>query len=123
MPNPSPLRKIVPALVWPAGVLLLVGYCWVGERMEERRIPPQARQEIRDAAREVARAPGSVRREVIAVESAELRSVGVAFPRTRAFGGQIPLVAVLCVVLVVAVVWRTNAKDKAERQRAADEMP
>ena len=116
--KPSPLRKIIPPLVWPAGILLLVGYCYVGARMEERRIPPEARVEMREAAR--ARAPGA---GDIVVDGAQVHSVAVALDPAQGFSGSISIVVILGVVLAVVVVLRTNAKDKAERQRAADEAP
>jgi hypothetical protein len=119
MPNPSPLRKLIPPLVWPVGILLLVGYCYVGGRVDQG---PD-----RQAIREMARARGAEVRagDGVDLQGAAGRSVSVSAP-LNAVGGvslvKIPIV-ILCVLLVVSVVRRTNARDRAERERAARETP
>jgi hypothetical protein len=121
MTNPSPLRKIIPPLVWPVGILMLVGYCFIGERTLDRSIALEDRQEVRDLSR--ARSPES-RPVVVQGQGGELRSVHASARRETVaeFSSlRIPLIVILGVVLVVAVVWRTNSRDRAERERAANE--
>jgi hypothetical protein len=88
--TPSPLRKIIPPLVWPAGLLLLVGYCWVGGRAGR----PDAITAERMAASRAA-----------AIESGRVESVSaVALEAPLAFAIPIPLIAGLAVVVGI-VIW------------------
>ena len=40
---PSPFRKLVPPLIWPVGVLLIVGYCYLENRSEPLPCAPSGR--------------------------------------------------------------------------------
>jgi len=80
----SPFRKVVPLLVWPVGIVLLLGYCSIGrgERSTTVRVdrPPHC-------------APGETCSNVS-------RSVAVAAPRSVDL--RIPVAVVAGLILFVA---------------------
>jgi hypothetical protein len=118
MKRPSPLRRLVPPLIWPIGLLLIAGY-WF---MERTRAPGRAEaeritHEARSATIEGARAPGV---EVVSV-GPRTRSVAVvAMDRPRTTSLLIPIIVVVGIGLWIAVLRRPSPRDTAAGGRDGD---
>lgn len=109
MTTPSPFRKLVPPLVWPVGVLLVMGYCYIDHRDNQAACrPPERCAPIAAVQRR-----GSL--DSTAAERAGMmqsHSVAVAFTEADMVDLRIPLLFVLGGVLAILVVRRRKARGK-----------
>lgn len=130
MKPPSPLRRLVPPLVWPAGLLLLLGYWSLGRtpppadveaaRVEASRLEAErVRREVRTGAIVGARAPGG---EVVSV-APQVRSVSVALEAPRQISLVIPLIVVVGIGLWAVVLRRSSADGSRSRAPGAGPDP
>lgn len=92
----SPFRKVVPLLVWPMGIVLLLGYCSIGGRDRTTTV---------HVDRSALCAPGETCSSVS-------RSVAVAAPRSVDL--RIPVAVVAGLILVVA--GRSLARGRREER-------
>ncbi len=100
----SPLRKLVPPLVVPAGLLLLLGYCFVEKRSSRAGA---AEREARVRAEVAAVKAGSPTSSRVVVVSEGAKSVSLTAPmRALRLDLPIAIVVVLGVVLWVRVLRR-----------------
>jgi hypothetical protein len=99
MSRPSPLRKIVPLLVWPVGIMLIVGYCTLTRRSTDA---PERRTTVVTSTGERINTTSSG--VAVALEPARTLDLRIAF-------------AVVLGIILVAWVSRVARRDPGARDR------
>jgi hypothetical protein len=104
--RPSPLRRLLPPLIWPAGLLLLVGYCYVDDRTDARRSASIDRNRQAPSVEAIAeRSPSTV----VDRSSSRVSSVAVAMDPPMRISLPLILIVVLGTGLWVSVLRRPAA--------------